>query len=53
MNTVSISLKETLGELSTDLSFSIVVDFFFIVSDILTWLQSKLADDVIHLFVVI
>lgn len=52
MNTVSISLKETQGELSTDLSFSIVVDFF-IVSDILTWLQSKLADDVIHLFVVI
>lgn len=52
MNTVSISLKETLGELSTDLSFSIVVDIF-IVSDILTWLQSKLADDVIHLFVVI
>lgn len=52
MNTVSISLKETLGELSTDLSFSIVVDFF-IVSDILTWLQSKLVDDVIHLFVVI
>lgn len=46
MNTVSISLKETQGELSTDLSFSIVVDFF-IVLDILTWLQSKLADDVI------
>lgn len=51
MNTVSISCKETLGELSTDLSFSIVVDFF-IVSDILTWLQ-KLADDVIHMFLVI